>query len=149
ATFAGTSQVHVDIDQRRQCPKCPGTFLMRHSFSAKRAITVDECPTCAGMWLDAGELGQIRSEYPTVEARRHAAHASAELTMVDNRMALFEQQLQDQLPLDTSRSRLISSLLVAFYVFVTSRTAGGSDSLRLLLFCVIPWACVCFPEAMG
>jgi uncharacterized protein len=149
ATFAGTSQVRVDINQRRRCPKCPDTLLMRHFFSANRAITVDECPTCGGMWLDAGELGQIRSEYPSVEARRHAARASAELTMIDSRMSLFKEQFQDRLPLDTSRSRLISSLLVAFYLVVTAGSAGGSNSLRLLLFCIPPWACVCFPEAMG
>ena len=39
--------------------KCSDTLLMRHFFSAKRAVTVDECPTCAGVWLDAGELEMV------------------------------------------------------------------------------------------
>jgi Zn-finger nucleic acid-binding protein len=129
--------------------KCSDTLLMRHFFSAKRAVTVDECPTCAGVWLDAGELGRILSEYPSVEARRLDARAGLEETMVDDRMGLFGEQLQDQLPLDTSRSRLISSLLVAFYLIVALKTAGVSAALGRLLFCITPWACVSFPEAMG
>jgi uncharacterized protein len=149
AAFAGEPQIQVDSNQRRRCPKCPDSVLMRHFFSAKRAVMVDECPTCAGMWLDAGELGQILSEYSSVEARRHAARASVEEILIDDRMALFEQQLQEQLPLDTSRSCLISSLLVAFYLVVAVKTAGASSALRLLLFCVTPWACVSFPEAMA
>jgi len=149
ATFAGTSQVQVDINPRRRCPKCSDSLLMRHFFSAKRAVTVDECPTCAGVWLDAGELGRILSEYPSVEARRLAARADLEETMVDDRMALVGKQLQDRLPLDTSRSRLISSLLVLFYIIVALKTAGASAALRVLLFCLTPWACVSFPEAMG
>lgn len=64
-------------------------------------------------------------------------------------MALLQEQLQDQLPLDTSRSRLIASLLVALYFVVTAGTAGMSAALQRLLLCATPWACVSFPEAMG
>jgi hypothetical protein len=76
-------------------------------------------------------------------------HAILEETLVDDRMALFGEQFQGQLPLNTSRSRLISSLLVAFYLVVAVETAGALAGLRLLLFCITPWACVWFPEAMG
>jgi len=34
---------------------------------------VDECPKCAGFWLDAGELAGIRSEFATQEERKAAA----------------------------------------------------------------------------
>src|SRR4026208_978968 len=46
----------VDPTLRRRCPRCPDIVLMRHYSSARRAVVVDECPTCAGLWLDAGEL---------------------------------------------------------------------------------------------
>ncbi len=46
--------------------------MMRHFASVKRGITIDECPECGGVWLDAGELGRIRDEFPS-EAARHAA----------------------------------------------------------------------------
>lgn len=67
--------VSVDHSERRHCPKCESTLMMRHFFSVKREVEVDECQTCAGYWLDQGELGQIRSQYATEEDRKAAAVA--------------------------------------------------------------------------
>jgi Zn-finger nucleic acid-binding protein len=75
--------VRVDTSRRYRCTKCPDSVLMRHFSSARQTVVVDECPTCAGMWLDFGELGQIRSEYPTEEARRQAAQAHLKLMLGD------------------------------------------------------------------
>jgi hypothetical protein len=47
--------------------------MMRHFHSVKRGVVVDECPRCAGFWLDAGELPGIRSEFSTEEERKKAA----------------------------------------------------------------------------
>jgi len=46
--LAGKPQITMDAAKRRRCPKCPDSVLMRHFSSAKRAVAVDECPTCAG-----------------------------------------------------------------------------------------------------
>ena len=35
-----------------RCPKC-GTRLNSHTL---HDVSVDECPSCHGVWLDAGEL---------------------------------------------------------------------------------------------
>ena len=48
--------------------------MMRHFFSVKQGVEVDECPSCAGFWLDAGELRQIRGLYETEADRKKAAH---------------------------------------------------------------------------
>lgn len=63
----------VDHDKRRNCPRCRDVVLMRHFFSARRHAEVDECPNCAGFWLDPGELSKIRSQYDTHEEREEAA----------------------------------------------------------------------------
>jgi len=66
----------VDPSKRYVCPKCTdGVVMMRHFWSVKRAVTIDECPECGGVFLDAGELGRIREEFPTEEARHAAADA--------------------------------------------------------------------------
>lgn len=52
----------VDMNRKRDCPRCEGVRLHRHFFSAKRRVQVDQCPNCGGYWLDAGELAQIRAE---------------------------------------------------------------------------------------
>lgn len=42
-----------------RCPKC-GTRLRQQTH---QGVTVEECPTCHGMWLDEGELqAMARSE---------------------------------------------------------------------------------------
>ena len=55
-------RVKVDPSRKRACPRCEGIKLHRHFFSAKRRVEVDQCPNCAGYWLDAGELNLIRQE---------------------------------------------------------------------------------------
>src|SRR5215203_501534 len=54
--------LHPDLSKRIHCPR-DGEIMMRHFHSVKRGVVVDECPRCAGFWLDAGELAAIRSEF--------------------------------------------------------------------------------------
>ena len=67
--------VRVDRTQRRKCPKCDDMTMMRHFFSVKREVEVDECPACGGFWLDCGELADIRTQFETQEQREQAARA--------------------------------------------------------------------------
>jgi Zn-finger nucleic acid-binding protein len=63
----------VDLSQRLDCPKCRDMVMLRHFFSDKRKVVVDECPNCGGHWLDPGELRNIRTEYASEEEREQAA----------------------------------------------------------------------------
>lgn len=67
------NSLKVDVQGKRGCPKCPDIKMHQHFFSVKRHVTVDECAQCAGIWLDAGELGQIRSLFKTEKERKEAA----------------------------------------------------------------------------
>ena len=62
----------VDRTKRLKCPKCDDVVMMRHFFSVKKNVEIDECPSCAGFWFDAGELGAIRNLFNS-EAERHQA----------------------------------------------------------------------------
>jgi len=67
------SSVVVDPSKRYVCPSCTDDVVMvRHFWSVKRETTIDECPECEGIFLDAGELARIRAEFPS-EAAKHAA----------------------------------------------------------------------------
>lgn len=66
------NSVEVDQDKRRNCPKCD-KVMMRHFFSVRKQVAVDECPSCAGIWLDMGELGLIRKQFETEEEQGKAA----------------------------------------------------------------------------
>ena len=68
--------VAVDPSKRYACPKCAdGVVMMRHFWSVKRETTIDECPECGGIFLDAGELAKIRAEFPSHDAKEAAADA--------------------------------------------------------------------------
>lgn len=70
----GASTRPTGADDRLECPRCAdGTVLRRRFFSTKRQVEVDECPACAGIWLDVGELRDLRSQFPSEEARKEAA----------------------------------------------------------------------------
>ena len=51
----------VDRATRRHCPRCQQILLMRHGYGGCQ-VQVDSCPECGGVWLDSGELAQIRKE---------------------------------------------------------------------------------------
>jgi uncharacterized protein len=65
--------IKVDHNARRNCPVCESQPMLRHFFSVKRSVTVDECPRCGGVWLDYGELGSIRRQFKSEAERTVAA----------------------------------------------------------------------------
>ena len=65
--------ITIDHTKKLPCPKCDDVVMMRHFFSVKKDVEVDECPGCGGFWLDAGELGRIRGLFNTEEERNKAA----------------------------------------------------------------------------
>jgi len=68
----------VDAKARRHCPKCREITMLRHFYGPKQKVEVDECGKCGGIWLDAGELAAIRSEYKNHDERHQAAHSFAQ-----------------------------------------------------------------------
>jgi len=81
-------RVVVDPSRKRQCPRCEGVKLHRHFFSAKRIVQVDQCPNCAGYWLDAGELAAIRAE------KRGQAGVNARQTVLSGATLRYLYELQ-------------------------------------------------------
>ena len=63
----------IDRTKKFKCPKCDNIVMMRHFFSVKKEVGVDECPGCGGFWLDYGELRKIRSLFNTEQERNQAA----------------------------------------------------------------------------
>jgi len=65
--------ITIDHAKQLKCPKCDDFKMVKHFFSTKKQVEVDECLKCCGFWLDAGELGRIRSLFKTEEERNKAA----------------------------------------------------------------------------
>ena len=99
------TEVHVDHSQRRTCPKCEDQIMMRHFSCVQRQVEVDACPACGGLWLDQGELGQIRSIYKSEEEQKAAAKQYFSDVFGDQ---LAELRAESQA--DLARSRRIAGL---------------------------------------
>jgi len=82
--------VKIDSKRKRSCPKC-NMIMMHHFFSVKKQVTVDECPKCAGFWLDAGELATIRSEFHSETERQVATDKYFNQTFGAQQKALLEK----------------------------------------------------------
>jgi hypothetical protein len=50
----------VDHSLRLACPHHASTVMIRRAYSRSIPVQIDECPQCGGIWLDAGELVQLR-----------------------------------------------------------------------------------------
>lgn len=80
--MASFSKEPMDPSKRLNCPRCPDTVLMRHFESPLRKIQIDKCPSCGGIWLDAGELAHYRKLFPAEQDRRKAGEAFIEKTIM-------------------------------------------------------------------
>jgi Zn-finger nucleic acid-binding protein len=117
----GNSQ--VDPSERRNCPKCGDLVLMRHFFTPKREIEVDECPGCAGLWVDRGELHKIRDQFADEEERDRATKQYLEEQFSDD---LDEIRHQSEERLDKARkfARLFRFVCPSYYI--PGKQRGGA-----------------------
>jgi Zn-finger nucleic acid-binding protein len=116
--------VHVDPEKRYVCPRdTDGVVMMRHFWSVKRAVTIDECPECGGVFLDAGELGNIRAEFVT-EAARHAAADGYFAEVVDP--LLSDAQAKDEAELEKAQRFAHAFRFVCPSWYLPGKQAGAA-----------------------
>jgi Zn-finger nucleic acid-binding protein len=114
----------IDPKRRRTCPKCgPEMIMTRHFTSVSRKVTIDECPNCAGVWLDAGELAGIRSEFASEEARHEAAR-EAFSEMFDRQIAA--EEAKDEAELERARKFAHALRFVCPSTYLPGKQEGGA-----------------------
>jgi len=99
----------TDSDSKRDCPRCENMTMMQHFRSVRREVQVDECPRCAGYFLDHGELNDIRNQFTTDEERS----AEAQRVFAD----LFDEGL-DQMAEETDERVQKSRRLANMFKFL-------------------------------
>jgi Zn-finger nucleic acid-binding protein len=107
----------VDIDhlKTRSCPKCKDTQMMKHFYSVKREVEVNECGTCSGIWLDFGELGQIREQYATEEERKRAAEEYFS-EIFDDKLAEMRAESEEKLRKARKFARMFKFICPSYYI---------------------------------
>lgn len=116
-------KVSVDHDKRRNCPRCDDLVMMRYHFSIQRQIEVDECPGCAGVWFDAGELAAVRDQFTTEEERKVAAkkHFGA---LFDGQLKEMERKSKEDAQRAKKFARMFRFILPSYYI--PGKQAGGA-----------------------
>lgn len=74
-TIPADAALTIDHTSPRACPKCLEVIMMRHFYSPRHEVEIDECGGCGGFWLDAGELAHIRNLFDSAEQQQQAAEA--------------------------------------------------------------------------
>ena len=106
----------VDLSKRLNCPKCEGMVMARHFYSAKREIEIDRCPSCGGIWLDAGELAKIRELFPTEADREKASQALVEETAASTDFQKMLAESEEQAASARKFANLFSWLCPSKYI---------------------------------
>jgi len=107
--------VRVDHSAKRMCPKCAGMTMMKHFFSPQREVEVDECPNCAGFWLDHGELSKIRTQFSSEQERKQAA-GQYFADVFGDRLAEMAQESQEQREKAGTIANLFRFLCPSYYL---------------------------------
>lgn len=80
----------VDETIPRTCPVC-GSKMVKNYASAKHEISIDDCYSCGGKFLDNGELLKIRAQFNTEKDRAEATMKELYAT-VGPKLEAFEAQ---------------------------------------------------------
>jgi Zn-finger nucleic acid-binding protein len=105
----------VDREKRYGCPKCPDIVMRRYYSSAKRQVSVDECPNCAGVWLDEGELAAIRKEFASQVERERTNEVFVE-DMMKEAMVKAATERNAQAERDQRFARMFRFLYPSYYM---------------------------------
>jgi Zn-finger nucleic acid-binding protein len=52
------------METRWPCPVCLGATLEKVVLAGRETLTLDHCPRCGGVWLERGEVAQLRARRP-------------------------------------------------------------------------------------
>jgi len=65
----------VDLTKQLTSPRHSDIVMQRRFWSPAKQIEIDQCPKSGGLWLDGGELAQLRALFATEEERQAACKA--------------------------------------------------------------------------
>ncbi len=89
--------------------------MRRHFVSTKHQVEVDECSGCGGIWLDCGELGQIRNQFKT-EEKRGAAAEKYFADVFDSDLMKVQEESEAQLQKSRRFANMFKFITPSYYI---------------------------------
>lgn len=115
--------VVVDAERQRFCAKCEGQPMLRHFMSSKKEVAIDECPACGSIWLDCGELNQIRQQF-TTEADRKKATLDYMNRTLGSEMDAWQEKEEQGLEKAQKFANMFRFICPSYYI--PGKQAGGA-----------------------
>lgn len=123
-----------------RCPKCD-TPMALFDYAHDSGVFINKCDQCGCIWLGQDQLERLaryRLGSPSIQRLGDA----------------FEEELRNSTRFEFAsrllRSRLLSGLVAAGYLAFAAWTQGSLEHvLTMLLFLLLPLACIWFSDSMG
>jgi len=87
----------VNLEARLNSPRHPEIVMQRRFWSPARMVEIDVCPRSGGMWLDGGELAQIRSLFDTDADRKEAVRKMVAEAVNNSELPAMQAKSQENL----------------------------------------------------
>lgn len=105
----------ADRSERHRCPRCHDLIMMRHYFSVREEVEIDECPGCGGVWLDRGELSKVRGLFDS-EAEKDRAAEKRFAEEFDGELKKMREKSRENRDRARKFSHLVRFLCPSYYV---------------------------------
>ena len=115
AELAQGKLIKLDLEKKINCPRCDNQPMFRRFFSLKKSVEIDECPQCAGVWLDAGELTHIYSQFKNDDERNEQAYEIFE-DMFGADLEKLASESVDELERNRRIARSLRFLCPSYYI---------------------------------
>ena len=79
--------------ERLHCPKC-NLLMYQHQFALDKEVNIDECYGCGGMFLDSGELKELRDH--SMSEQEEQAYLGRLVEDMPETKALEKQEEKDE-----------------------------------------------------
>jgi Zn-finger nucleic acid-binding protein len=120
---------------QRCCPRCK-VCLESFNYSYDSNVFLDRCPSCLGIWADSGEVKRIAKYIKGNPEMNKFAEALA-------------SELKKTSKLSSKKGKIAAVIISLLYLTAFSLLGGLEGFLRILMFLVLPLACIFFGEELG
>jgi len=125
-----------DLEQyKRYCPRCREKMEV-FNYSYDSNVFLDRCPNCKGIWADRRELEEV-GKY--IKGNPD----------VDKYAEVLASELKKGSRLSGGKGKAIAVVIAQFYLVAAFFVMGFEGMLRMLMFLVLPLACIFFGGNLG
>lgn len=126
--FRGKQRSDLSIEHVKPCPRCQGEVLIRQFFDPENQVQIEQCWNCSGIWLDAGELAQIRGQAKSDAERAAVVNRYVDSVVAGTKATMDAHTKEDIARYDESFKSRSTAAMTSFgniFRFILGRNLKG------------------------